>query len=250
MASYEQDETASMMVVGVLAVIGLLGLAMNVSLLVLLRRVPEKSTSFQLIHAIGLVGLLLCLFTVGVCIARPALGAELAFASSVYCPVLSSSTFFLCGVSGILMALLALERYSVVCRQSGLSPVAVWVLFALTSLVAAVLIGGNSMVGGFKPGPSYIFCVPDGTAWSRFFSLGFDVLFNLPLVMLVVCYSAIIVRCYRARVPAQLGSKTRKAALRALFFLLSTSSATCPSSPRPSSLSCTGQMRRHWPCTC
>lgn len=219
MYSEENDGATSVAVLTVLAILSVLGLATNAFLLYMLKRVPETSTSFQLIRVIGLVDLLICVFTLAVIVARLALGPVEAFTSWFYCPVLSSATFFLCGVSGILMGLLALERYSVICYQRGLSRAALWTLVAVGGFVATVLIVGNSSLGSFGPGASYTFCVPDGTRWSRNFSIGFDVLFDLPLVVLFVCYSGIIVRCYRAHVPDHAESITRTASLRALFFM-------------------------------
>ncbi|KAJ9066825.1 hypothetical protein DSO57_1005788 [Entomophthora muscae] len=208
-----------MIVLSILVIISILGAAVNVFLFCMLKKIPEKSTSFHLIRIIGATDLFLSLFTLSICFSRPILGPVETYTSWFYCPILSSATFFLCGLSGILMGLLALERYSVICYQRGIPQVVIWMALGIEALAAAVLLAGNSIIGGFAPEPSHLFCMPKGTTWSKYAGIGVDVLFNLPLFVLFFSYIAIFIKCYRANVPNQLESITRKAAIKALLFL-------------------------------
>ncbi|KAJ9065360.1 hypothetical protein DSO57_1020357 [Entomophthora muscae] len=165
MFGYAYDELSSMWVVGVLIVVSIAGIVVNSFLLNILTKMSEKSTSFVMIWSVGIADLLLCQFTLLVCITRPILGYPKSYHSSFYCPVLSSLTFFFSSMSGILMAFLAMERYRVICHQQGLPRRIIWTLFPAIALTFGILLTGNSINGGFAPDPSFIFCMPMGTEW-------------------------------------------------------------------------------------
>ncbi|KAI0232630.1 hypothetical protein L0F63_004789 [Massospora cicadina] len=213
------ENTASMVVLGNLVVISVIGLVMNVFLIYMLKWIPEKSASFQLIWVVGVVDLAFSVTTMLVCVFRLILGFSGAYSSWFYCPILGSTTFFLCGVSGILMGVLALERYSVVCHQHSLPRGVIWALPLVLIIAAAVLFIGNSVSGGFVPEPAQLFCMPESETWTKYAILAVDLPFNLPLVVLFFCYVSIFVKCYRLTVPNQDDSITRKAAIKALALL-------------------------------
>lgn len=219
MFGYEYDEASSLAIAGVLVVVSVAGIAINGLLLHVLTKLEEKTTSFVLIWNAGIADLLLCGCTLLLSVVRPVLGFPAAYHSWFYCPVLGSVTFFFSSMSGILMGFLALERYSVICHQRGLPRAAIWGVFSAVAVTFAVLLTGNSVIDGFAPDPSFIFCMPKGTPWSLCANYAFNVLLNIPIVVLSFCYVAIFVKCYRADVPNQAEKITRRAAIRALLFL-------------------------------
>ncbi|KAJ9066816.1 hypothetical protein DSO57_1005779 [Entomophthora muscae] len=220
MFGYQPDEKASAVIVGVLVFVSALGIGINAFLLCVLDRLPEKSTSFVLILLIGVADLLLCVFTLLVCVSRLYLGFLGSYLSWFYCPVLGSLTFFFSSMSGILMGFLAIERYSVICHQQGLPRGIIWALFSMVALTFATLLTGNSLIGGFAPDPSFIFCMPRGTTWSMYADMAFNILLNIPIVVLTFCYISIFLKCYQSTFANRRESLTRKAALRSLLFLL------------------------------
>ncbi|KAJ9065359.1 hypothetical protein DSO57_1020356 [Entomophthora muscae] len=219
MFGYEYNELLSMLLVGVLIVVSIAGIAINSFLLRILTKMSEKSTSFVMIWSVAFADLLLCHFTLVICIVRPVLGYPEAYHSSFYCPALGSVTFFVSSMSGILMGFLAMERYSVICHQRGLPQSVVWTLFSAIALTFAILLIGNSIIGGFAPDPSFIFCMPMGTEWSLWANYTFNVLLNIPILVLTFCYIAIFVKCYRANVPDRAEQITKRVAIRSLLFL-------------------------------
>ncbi|KAJ9066810.1 hypothetical protein DSO57_1005773 [Entomophthora muscae] len=219
MFGFENDEASSMLVLGALVVAAVFGIAINSFLLHVGKKLLEKSMSIKMIYIIGVADLLLCGVTLLLCSLRPVLGFPEAYHSKLYCPVLSSGVFFSSSMSGILMGFLAMERYSVICHRESLSPNIVWPLLGVVSLTFAVFLAGNSINGGFAPDPTFIFCMPKGTEWSLCANYAFNLLLNIPILVLTFCYISIFAKCYRANVPDQDKKATKRAALRSLLFL-------------------------------
>ncbi|KAI0226443.1 hypothetical protein L0F63_002055, partial [Massospora cicadina] len=220
MFGYENDELSAMLVAGVLIIISVLGVIANGFLLYVLSKLPGRSVSFQLIKLIAVADLFLCGFTCMLSILRPILGYPGAYTNWFYCPVFGSMTFFCSGTSSILMSFLAVERYSVICHQRGLSRSLIMVSFSIVATTFGVLLAGNSIAGGSAPDPSFMFCMPEGTTWSKVANYAFYLLLNVPVAAFVFCYVSIFVKCYRSSIPNQADSITRKAAIQSLLLLV------------------------------
>ncbi|KAJ9053399.1 hypothetical protein DSO57_1039499 [Entomophthora muscae] len=219
MFNYENNEVTSMLAVGTLVVVSVVGIIVNAFLLCVLRQLPERSTSFTLIWTVGGADLLLCGFTLAMCIARPILQYPGAYHSWYYCSILGSATFFFSSMSGILMGFLAMERYSVICHQKGLRHGFIWFSFFFIAAVFGVLLTENALEGGFAPEPSFIFCMAKGSEWSLYTNYVFYVLLNTPIAIFSFCYIAIFIKCYTANVPSDAEVITKRVAIRSLLFL-------------------------------
>ncbi|KAJ9066815.1 G-protein coupled receptor 35 [Entomophthora muscae] len=215
----EYNELTSLLILGLLIALSIAGIVINAVLLRMLGRMSEKSTSFSIIRNMSISDLLLCSVTLLICIFRLVLGFPGAYRSSLYCPVLGSMSLFFSSMSGILMSLLAMERYSVICHQQGLPHRAIWGVFSAIALMFAILLIGSSMLGVFSPEPGFIFCMPNGSRWSINTRMAFNVLLNIPILVLMFCYVSIFIRCYRSPLTKSDDSLTRKAAIRSLVFL-------------------------------
>jgi len=134
--------------------------------------------------------------------------------------------------SGVLVSMLAFERYFLICLHRSIYPIVGWSILAGTMLTLFVPAIGNAIEDGFSPDPTFSYCWPNGTDWSIFENNVITTMFMAPLFILTFCYVCIFVTCYRWKEEpltknrltmerkVEAARMSRKVAYRALFFIL------------------------------
>ncbi|KAJ9056102.1 Melatonin receptor type 1B [Entomophthora muscae] len=221
MRSFEYDAVASVVVLSVSGMLALLGVVCNGLLLQVLWRINELwgSFTFRLITCAAVGDLVASLTTVGIGMFRLVLGYPGVMESAWYCRVFGFSLFFSHNLSGLLVSLIALDRYLVVKHRQRLHPAYTWVFVTVVALTFGAALACNSYQNSFAVDPTFSFCLPSGSTESSVAAIFTEVLVNIPLLVLGFCYISIFFIILRIQRHSKVFFKTH-IHLRALLLII------------------------------
>lgn len=124
------------------------------------------------------------------------LGYPGTFEKRWFCDAFGMAGQLFTSLSGYVMAMLAFERFSLVCRGKTLQPRLVYATVAAIALANVVPGVATSLTGGFAPDPLHAYCVPHGTPWASVFSTMLVLSLILPFVCVLFSYLAISMRVF------------------------------------------------------
>ncbi|KAJ9063325.1 G-protein coupled receptor 35 [Entomophthora muscae] len=196
---YEYDPFISGLVLMGSGGLAFIGLVFNVLLMWVLWRIGELwgSFSFRLITCVAIGDIVTSMATLGIGLFRSKLGYDGVIESLWYCRVFGFHLFYGHNLSGILISMIALDRYLVVRHRTRLSPLYSWLVFGIVALLYAATLGINSYQNTFKMDLTHSFCLPAGKPVSKAAEIFSTILFNLPLLVLCFCYITIFFVCRR-----------------------------------------------------
>ncbi|KAI0223618.1 hypothetical protein L0F63_003415 [Massospora cicadina] len=219
---YKYDEATEMRVYVLVFVINVFSFIANLFVLFLVRRMRlgMKVFSHQLITSIA------------ASLGPRGDGYPANLDSWWYCRVFGLTGVLLPCYSGVLVSMLAFERFFLICLHRHIDTRVAWSVLGSVALALAIPAVGNSVQDGFSPDPTFSFCWPNGNRWANFENYVITTLFIAPLFILTFCYVAIFLTCFRHSdppVPAQKGTTeasveaarmSKKVAYRAIIFIL------------------------------
>ncbi|KAJ9063915.1 hypothetical protein DSO57_1035942 [Entomophthora muscae] len=190
--------TSQMMLLG-LGGIALVGFVCNVLLLRVLYRINELwgSLAFRLITCVAAGDLLSSLAMLGTGIFRAALGYAGVLESEWYCRLFGSTMFLGNSLTGLLLSMLALDRYLAVRHSRRLKPTYAWLVFGASAVVSIVILGYSVHRNAFELDPTYSHCMPSKGDRFRWTSILMKILANVPVLIISFCYTAIFTICCR-----------------------------------------------------
>lgn len=176
------------------------GLVCNLLLLYVLWTIGElwQTFTFRLISlvALGDIGTSLTILATG--IFRALLGTH-AQHSPWYCRVFGASLLFSHVTAGLIVSIIALDRYLAVCHHRRLHPRHTWLVLGGIALLLGTVLLTNSYHNAFRMDTTDSICVPFGSGLLAVAGVVSTFLFSVPLVILSFCYVAIFFVLLRAQ---------------------------------------------------
>lgn len=175
------------------------GIAFNLVLLRVLWRMGELwgSFTFRLITCVAGGDIVASLSIIGFGAFRAKLGYPGVIESAWYCRTFSFGLLFFHNMSGLAVAMIALDRYLVVRYQQRLRPLYARVVLGGIALVYAAVLAANAYQNAFRMDATNSFCLPGGKPVSTVAELFATVLVNSTLAILCFCYISIFLICLR-----------------------------------------------------
>ncbi|KAJ9066385.1 hypothetical protein DSO57_1010127 [Entomophthora muscae] len=230
---YKYDQSHEVTVYVLVTVINLFSFGANLFVLFLVRRMRLGMNTFshQLITCIAGVDFINTIFIFASHFARVVMGFPDNLDSAWYCRVFGLSGVLFPCFSGVLVSMLAFERFFLICLHRHIDMRVAWGILGAVGLTLAIPAIGNTVLDGYSPDPTFSFCWPNGTRWAYVENNVITYLFIAPLCILTFCYVAIFITCFNhsdSPTPAQKGSTeasveaarmSKKVAYRALVFI-------------------------------
>ncbi|KAI9294793.1 family A G protein-coupled receptor-like protein [Neoconidiobolus thromboides FSU 785] len=224
------NPTTSLAAIAVIFSVSLLSFFTNCIVLYLAYRLKDRlyNLSYQITLALTLTDLSSSISVFFMFVFHMIFGYKYVFSSSFYCPVFGAIMGVASGISGVLIACLAFERYMLVCHGRQLPSIISWVIFSIFFLILISTSMISSIYNDFIPDPTYSYCLPMNSISADIENIVIRVAFIGSLLVLTYCYIAIFIRCYRWTIAkhsddsksheeARMG---KSVALQALLFLI------------------------------
>ncbi|KAI0240219.1 hypothetical protein L0F63_000279, partial [Massospora cicadina] len=217
---FEYDATVSTVMVWIVFLSMVVATCVNLILVILVVRLRANwhLFSFQLIIVLALIDLASCYNSIMLCVFRAILGYPAVFRVGWYCSLFGLGVVYFHCMSGVVVSLMALERYCLVCHHRVLSRHLTWAGLTLVGSALAVPMVLNALSFGHTSDPTYTYCWAYGSKYSTIQGYFTTTLLALPLFVLAFCYISIFVTCLAKGLH---GSEHygRKASMRALVFM-------------------------------
>lgn len=202
-----------------IAVVGSVAVLVNTFVLVLVvsMKASMYRLSYQLVAVISIVDLISGLNALVGFGVMHAMGVQEAFNNPFYCPVFGFVGNMSIIVSGMLMAALAFERYSLVCQEKILKTPSTFRVLGLITLMFFIPSVATSITRGFQPDPLEAYCNLTNTGWAAVNSAMITPTYIVPLLILIFCYISILLRVMHSA--PDLDICKRKVAIKLFLFI-------------------------------
>ncbi|KAJ9087576.1 hypothetical protein DSO57_1031825 [Entomophthora muscae] len=175
--------------------LGIMSIILNLLLLHIFFKVNNRSLSHTLIGVIATVDLASGICISAMCAINLVFGDVLFFKTRWHCNGIGMGIIFFTCMSSYLIGLLSAERYFRVSRYEGMSRRTALSLTVLVVAALSITSIGTSLNNGYKPDPTYVYCLPYGTNWSVAMFTVTKIVLTAPLPVLVSSYIGIFIHC-------------------------------------------------------
>ncbi|KAJ9063326.1 G-protein coupled receptor 35 [Entomophthora muscae] len=179
--------------------LALVGLVLNLVLVRVLWRIGELwgSFTYRLVTWVAVGDGIVSLTILGGSVFREILGYSGVVRSGWYCRVFGFGLLFGHNLSGLVISVIALDRYLVVRHSTRLRPLHICFVVGGIMVSYGTVLGINSYQNAFRMDLTKSFCLPHGKPISTVAEWFSTLLFNLPLFVLSFCYITIFFVCRR-----------------------------------------------------
>ncbi|KAJ9055782.1 hypothetical protein DSO57_1000640 [Entomophthora muscae] len=214
------NEGVSTLLVWLVFASTIMATCINLLLLLLLLRLRSSwhLFSFQLILVLTCIDLSSCFNSLMMCIVRAIIGYPQVFRVGWYCSLFGLGIVYFSCMSGVVVSMMALERYCLVCHRRPLSRRYTWAGLATVAVLLAIPMVLNALERGHTSDPTHTFCWAHGSKYSTIQGYFTTFMLALPLFVLAFCYISIFVTCLSRGIQRN-DHYSRKASIRALIFM-------------------------------
>ncbi|KAI0244214.1 hypothetical protein L0F63_006902, partial [Massospora cicadina] len=222
---YEYSSVVSNLVMGLVGAASVLALLANAWVLAKVRIIGHTGLSKKMIAMLAMMDMLASLNLLCMGLANLIIGLSMGYPKVYdtpwFCPVLGSLANFLTGLAWVAVAILALDRFSIVFFERRLSIRAGWIAFYFCGLcfIIPTVATSTYLQNGFRPDPTYTHCWFANSYWADIATNVMSILFSLSMLTITIVYVSVALHYFRKPTKTNEINYAKQVAIRALIIL-------------------------------